>query len=103
MVVEASEELLKEIASSSYEMADLRSLMPDLSTEELAVAGHAVALNHWHKVCALVTRGDSAFVQAVQQQPALWQALHLSSRAESLVLGAIEKSRTTQACFIPYY
>ena len=55
MSVEAPEELLDKLGqdSSSYELADLRSLMPELSTEELAVAGHAVALSNWHRVVYL--------------------------------------------------
>jgi len=52
MVIEADEDLLTDIHSASYEMADLRSLMPELPVEQLAVAGHAVALNQWHKVCS---------------------------------------------------
>ncbi len=50
MSIEAPEALLDDIGSSSYELADLRSLMPELSIEELAVAGHAVALSNWHRV-----------------------------------------------------
>ena len=55
MSVEAPEDLLDQLGqnSSSYELADLRSLMPELSTEELAVAGHAVALSNWHQVSYL--------------------------------------------------
>ena len=50
MSIEAPKALLDDIESSSYELADLRSLMPELTTEELAVAGHAVALSNWHQV-----------------------------------------------------
>ena len=55
MSVEAPVELLDKLGqdSSGYELADLRSLMPELSTEELAVAGHAVALSNWHQVSYL--------------------------------------------------
>ncbi|CAL5218535.1 g224 [Coccomyxa viridis] len=49
MSIEAPEALLDDIGSSNYELADLRSLMPELSMEELAVAGHAVALSNWHR------------------------------------------------------
>lgn len=50
MSIEAPEALLDDIGSSNYKLADLRSLMPELSMEELAVAGHAVALSNWHRV-----------------------------------------------------
>ena len=50
MSIDAPEALLGDIGSSDYELADLRSLMPELSIEELAVAGHAVALSTWHRV-----------------------------------------------------
>ena len=50
MVLEADEELLSSMESSAHELVDLRSLMPVLPMEELAVAGHAVALSNWHKV-----------------------------------------------------
>lgn len=62
MSVEAPEDLLDKIgqASGSYELADLRSLMPELSTEELAVAGHAVALSNWHQVLHLTTSAPAS-------------------------------------------
>ena len=62
MSVEAPEDLLDKIgqASSSYDLADLRSLMPELSTEELAVAGHAVALSNWHQVLHLTTSAPAS-------------------------------------------
>ena len=50
MVLEADEKLLSSMQSSTHELVDLRSLMPVLPMEELAVAGHAVALSNWHKV-----------------------------------------------------
>ena len=50
MVLEADEKLLSSMESSAHELVDLRSLMPVLPMEELAVAGHAVALSNWHKV-----------------------------------------------------
>ena len=34
----------------SLQMAELRTLMPELDATELAVAGHAVALSQWHVV-----------------------------------------------------
>ncbi|CAK0736539.1 hypothetical protein CVIRNUC_000762 [Coccomyxa viridis] len=49
MVLEADEKLLSSMESSAHELVDLRSLMPVLPMEELAVAGHAVALSNWHK------------------------------------------------------
>ena len=35
----------------SAQVAELRSLMPELDATDLAVAGHAVALSQWHVVC----------------------------------------------------
>ena len=32
------------------QVAELRTLMPELDATELAVAGHAVALSQWHVV-----------------------------------------------------
>lgn len=34
----------------SLQVAELRTLMPELDATELAVAGHAVALSQWHVV-----------------------------------------------------
>ena len=75
MVIEAPEDLLHDIESSSHEFADLRSLMPELPTEELAVAGHAVALSQWHKVTA----------SFVYMHPARWHPVCLGRcREDSL-------------------
>ena len=62
MVLEADERLLSSMDSSAYELVDLRSLMPILPTEELAVAGHAVALSNWHKVHTAISPRSTVYM-----------------------------------------
>jgi hypothetical protein len=48
--VGGKEETVSAIETQGLHLEDLRSLMPSLHTAELAIAGQAVALAHWHLV-----------------------------------------------------
>ena len=43
----------RDSASEGFAFQNLRSLLPLLPTEELAIAGQATALLQWHAVCYL--------------------------------------------------
>lgn len=46
----SGDQLLEFTPGRDLDFVDLRSLMADLPVEDLAVAGHAVALSQWHQV-----------------------------------------------------